>query len=229
MSPKQTSPWDYVVDYYDRDLRERCDFSDYHEFMLSFYREVKGTDVLNLGCGPQFFDFVEDFADWPERYVGLDVSEATVSFLKMGQHPDLLRARSVAATSKLNWHLEEGDFLKSDLESLGKFDTVVAFFFIGIFHGAELDQVIERIKNLLKPGGQLIKVTFHGPVRSADETREKLLYGYDSLKEHEPETLVESITSHDFIVERNEAILCDSKAYGWEKLQGCLFRKGASV
>jgi len=73
--------------------------------------------------------------------------------------------------------------------------------------------------------GTLLKLTWHGPHRSAEETRKKHEYGYDNPEETSPDDLVAEFESAGFLLLEQDILECDPASYGWDAIQSCLFRK----
>ena len=77
----------------------------------------------------------------------------------------------------------------------------------------------------LRPKGMLLKLTWHGPHRSAEETREKLAYAYDNPEEPTPDELLAAIENAGFSLVEQEFLACNPESYGWDGIQSCLFTK----
>jgi len=219
------SPIDYVQWYYDKDHYRWQNFPAVTAFIDSFLAEVDADSVLNPGCGPQFYDYLLRFKSVPKKYVGVDISESTVSYLNSATDPRFVQAKNAALESGANTQILCGDIFDLATELAGGFDTVVATGFIGTFHGEQLTRLCSLCRDALKPGGTLVKLTWHGPHRTPEQTAEKLKYGYDSLEEHEPQKFLDQITATGFAVERHELFECDPETYQWDLIQGCVFRK----
>ncbi len=219
------APIEYVQDYYDRDHIRWTAFPEITAFIDSFMSEVRGGTVLNAGCGPQFYDYMLKFATPPARYVGLDRSRATIEYLSNSQDRRLVKARVAARAAGATIGLICADIFDCADKLAGRFDAVVATGFIGTFHDAELARLCKLLHDSLRPDGLLVKLTWHGPHRTPDETAEKLKFGYDSLKEHEPADLVSRIEAAGFVSVRSELLECDPQTYRWDFVQGCVLRK----
>ena len=77
----------------------------------------------------------------------------------------------------------------------------------------------------LRPQGMLLKLTWHGPHRTAQETRKKLEYAYDNPEEPTPDELVAGIENTGFSLVEQEILECDPGAVGWDAIQCCIFSK----
>ncbi len=226
---RSDAPLDYVQWYYNLDHERWSGFPDVTAFMDGFLAEVGGAAVLNAGCGPQFFDMMFKFARLPERYVGVDVSEATLTYLETATDHRLVKAREATAGTAVTTELLCADVFDCADQLRGRFDTVLAIGFIGTFHDEGLDRLLMLLRDSLKPGGRLIKMTWHGPHRTPEQTAEKLKYGYDSQKEHQPQEFLSQIERAGFATLRHEIFTCDPDTYRWDVIQGCVFQRTAEI
>lgn len=219
------SPIDYVQWYYDKDHYRWQHFPEVTAFIDSFLAEVNAERVLNPGCGPQFYDYMLRFKSVPKKYVGIDVSKSTVSYLNSASDQRFVEAKRAALETGAETQVLCADIFDLAAELAGGFDAVVATGFIGTFHGERLTRLCRILRDMLKPDGTLVKLTWHGPHRTPEQTAEKLKYGYDSVEEHDPQKLLNQITASGFAVERHELFECDTETYQWDLIQGCVFRK----
>ena len=109
--------------------------------------------AISLGCGDG-----EKEVDWAKRdvfqsLVGLDLSDARIA-----------RANRLAYDSGLSEKLK---FQVADINALeatgDKYDVVI--FEHSLHHFSNVDQVLERVRNILKPGGYLVGDEYVGPRR----------------------------------------------------------------
>lgn len=226
---RSDAPLDYVQWYYNLDHERWSGFPDVTAFMDSFLAEVDGAQVLNAGCGPQFFDVLFKFAELPERYVGVDISEATLTYLETATDPRLVKVREAAARSDVETEPLCADIFDCADRFRACFDTILAIGFIGTFHDEALDRLMLLLWDSLKPGGRLIKMTWHGPHRTPEQTAEKLKYGYDSQQEHQPQAFLSQIERAGFTTLRHEIFDCDPDTYRWDIIQGCVFQRSPNA
>ena len=222
---RSDAPIEYVQWYYDLDHQRWASFPKVTGFIDSFLVQVDGPKVLNAGCGPQFFDLLPKFGQVPQQYVGVDVSEATLAYLKTATDPRLAKARQAAELSDVTLERHCADIFDCAERFEGHFDSVVASGFIGTFHEERLQRLLALLRDSLRPGGKLVKLTWHGPHRTPEQTAEKLKYGYDSLKEHEPQAFLQQIEAAGFATLRHEVFACDPETYRWDIIQGCVFQR----
>jgi SAM-dependent methyltransferase len=109
--------------------------------------------AISLGCGDG-----EKEVDWAKRdvfqsVVGLDLSDARIA-----------RATKLAYDSGLSEKLKFQVADINALEAIGdKYDVVI--FEHSLHHFSNVDQVLERVRNILKPGGYLVGDEYVGPRR----------------------------------------------------------------
>jgi len=76
------APYEYIRDYYSHVHRINAEYPDVAEFWLSKLDHIRGENVLNIGCGPTFYDYMLRFGCSPRLYVGLDINSNTFDFLR---------------------------------------------------------------------------------------------------------------------------------------------------
>lgn len=219
------APYEYIRDYYDHVHRKNDDDPAVAEFWLSKLSHVRGRHVLNIGCGPTLYDYMLRFGQAPREYVGLDINKSTFEFLQDSDDPRLLQAKQ--RVRELGTRTE---FIAADVFDCGerldaRFDCILGVGFFATFHGRQFERLLGIMSRALHAGGGLVKFTWHGPHRTAEETRKKLEYGYDNPEEPSPEELVAGFESGGFRIEEQAILRCDPKSYGWDAIQCCVFRK----
>ena len=219
------APYDYIRDYYRRSHEKNLRFPEITAFWQSALRGVRGESVLNVGCGPQLYDYLPYFAEMPGEYLGLDINRQTFTFLESADEARLLEAKARAAKAGTRVELLCGDVLDSGPELESRFDCVLGVGVIATFAGARFEQLMAKLRGALKDQGRLVKVTWHGPLRSAEETEKKLKYGFDNVEEPSPEALAARIERAGFEVQDNSVLKVVPRDYGWNAIQICTFRK----
>lgn len=221
----QQAPYDYIRDYY-RGVHERIATEpEVASFWLSRLAQVDGDSVLNVGCGPQFYDYMTRFARPPRSYVGIDINSNTFAFLRRSRDPRLLAARHRVRRAGTRIELKCADVFACGGELGGRFDFVLGIGVFATFEGQEFERLMTLMRQALKPGGRLLKITWHGAHRSAKATAEKLAYRYDMDREPLPAELVDGIASAGFVLESEAIFRCDPERHGWNAIQSCLFRR----
>jgi len=89
----EPAPIEYIRDYYEGSLSKAELFPREYGYYRSFLDYVKGASVLNVGCGPLFYEDLWHFGDVPEHYVGIDVNTNAFTFMEQSQHPRLVEGR----------------------------------------------------------------------------------------------------------------------------------------
>lgn len=219
------APYSYIRDYYRNAHAKNERFPHITSFWLSALDQIRGRRVLNVGCGPQFYDYIGKFRSPPKEYVGLDINRNTFEFLRRSRDPRLLRAK--ARSRKLGARIELicADALDHAPELAGRFDSVVGVGFFGTFHGAHFDRLTRLMYQALDDQGSLLKITWHGPHRTPEEQAMKLKFRFDNPEEPGPEVLVSGFERAGFALRRQEILPCDPASYGWQAVQACLFAK----
>lgn len=219
------APYEYISDYYSHVHRKNSEDPAVAEFWLSKLARIRGESVLNIGCGPTFYDYMLRFGLPPREYVGLDINKSTFEFLRHSADPRLVAART--QVEKLGTHIEliGADVFEctSDLE--GRFDCIVGVGFFATFHGERFDRLLEIMARALRPKGILLKLSWHGPHRTPEETRRKHEYSYDNPEEPSPDELVKAFEKRGFSLVNEEILRCDPGVTGWDAIQSCVFEK----
>lgn len=219
---KEQAPYAYIHDYYELTHRKQERFPEVSRFWLGALSEVRGAQVLNVGCGPQFYDYLPRFAAPPRNYVGIDINRAVADYLAGADNPRLLTAKA-AVPAGTETQLLCGDVLDWTDALTGRFDSILAVGFLAASWGADFARLAAALRAMLKPGGLLVKVTWHGPHRSPEETAQKLRYGFDAAEDPTPETLVAAIAEAGFRLTAERRLVTIPQAYGWEAIQTCVF------
>lgn len=221
------APLTYIANYYDSVQKKNAAFPEVAEFWLSGFRHVTGKKVLNLGCGPMLYDNMLRFGETPEIYVGLDLNAASFEFLEKGDHSALIEARAKAESICPDIQFIAGDVFDHMADLEGQFDAILGIGFFGTFEGQLFDGLVAATHQMLKPDGQLLKMTWHGAQRSARETEDKLKYRYDNEIEPPAEELVRLIEAQGFSIAVNDILNCPPNTVGWDKIQVATFNKQA--
>jgi len=219
------APYEYIRDYYEHVHRTNARFPEVASFWLSSLRHIRGESVLNAGCGPQLYDYLLRFGHAPKEYVGLDFNKNTFEFLTHSGDPRLLEAKSQARERGVHVEFLCADVFECEKQLTERFDSVLGIGFFATFYGACFNRLMHLMHQALRPGGLMLKVTWHGPHRSTEQTRDKLTFGYDNDEEPAPEELVNGIVGAGFSLEEQGILSCDPKQVGWDAIQVCVFRK----
>lgn len=217
------APYGYVAEHYRHTANVDVAFPEVAEFVYSGLRRVSGKRVVNLGCGATFYDYLPYFGECPEVYVGVDLNRSTFEFLRSGEHPRLCAVRDQVGRMGVVTEFLCADAYDYLVEVKPIFDTALGVGFFGTFEGAELDRLLRATRRALGSDGRLVKITWHGPHRTPEQTALKHKYGYDNSEEISPEALVEVVRKAGFELQENAIMACDPEAYRWDAVQVCEF------
>ncbi len=221
---RKEAPWGFVEKYYTDDLNERD--SPETKFYLSFLRYVKGRDILCLGCGPNLYDDVKFFSNFPNKIVGIDINKNNIEFLKTSQHPELLKIKKLLYKNKVKAELIIGDILKPRKDFVSNFDVVYAIGVVGMFKEEELKKLLKMIYSYLKPRGLFLDVDWTDCQLSEKKYQEREGYQWYSNQGPSIERLGEVIEQANFKIIKKEIYdVSNKKKYLWGKIYGYLARK----
>lgn len=219
------APYDYIRDYYSHVHRINTEYPEVAEFWLSKLAHIRGDSVLNVGCGPTLYDYMLRFGHPPREYVGLDINNSTFDFLRNSSDPRLLDAREQVRGLGTRTELIGANVFEYGDDLEGRFDCILGVGFFATFHGTQFQQLLAIMARALRGDGTLLKITWHGPHRTAEETRKKHVYAYDNPEEPSPDDLVTEFQNAGFSLVEQDILECDPDSYGWDAIQSCLFRR----
>jgi SAM-dependent methyltransferase len=219
------APYEYIRDYYSHVHRKNAEDPDVAEFWLSKLAHIRGESVLNIGCGPTLYDYMLRFGHPPREYVGLDINKSTFEFLRRSRDPRLLKAKARVQELGTRTELIGADVFDCEQSLEGRFECILGVGFFATFHGPRFEQLLGIMARALRPRGMLLKLTWHGPHRTAEETQKKHEYAYDNPEQPTPCELVAGIENAGFSLVEQDILKCDPGSYGWDAIQSCVFRK----
>jgi SAM-dependent methyltransferase len=220
----QQAPLEYVHRYYNSFHRRRADFPIEAAFSYLGLSQINGPAVLNVGCGPQFYDHVLQFENAPRDYLGIDVNAATVEFLRSDIDPRITAAREAVAARGTSCELRAADIFLRDPALNGRFDWIMGSGVFATFYGDRLRELLPVMCAALRPGGRLLKTTWHGPLRTPGETADKLRYGFDTTADPTADDLIEVFAASGLTTRLDIRHTCEDPAYGWQQIQTCVFQ-----
>jgi SAM-dependent methyltransferase len=220
------APYEYIRNYYSHVHRKNAEAPAVAEFWLSKLAHVRGNSVLNIGCGPTLYDYMLRFGRPPREYVGLDINKSTFEFLRRSRDPRLLDAKAKVRNLGTHTELIGADVFECEDRLEERFDCILGVGFFATFNGPRFERLLRIMARALRAEGMLVKLTWHGPHRTAQQTREKLEYAYDNREEPTPDELVTGFESAGFSLVEQEILECDPRSSGWDAIQSCVFRKG---
>ena len=223
------APYEYIRDYYEHVHRKNAEDPQAAEFWLSKLARIEADSVLNIGCGPTLFDYMLRFGRAPRYCMGLDINKSTFDFLRDATDPRLVSARNRVRELGTRVELVGRDVFECEDELAGRFDCVLGVGFFATFSGAEFRRLVAIMHRALREDGTLMKLTWHGPHRTPEETRRKLAYSYDNPEEPTPEELVRGFEAGGFRLAEQEILTCNPASTGWDAIQYCLFEKSRAA
>ena len=219
------APYEYISDYYDHVHRKNAEDPAAAEFWLSKLARIDADDVLNIGCGPTLYDYMLRFSRPPLSYTGLDINKSTFEFLRRSTDARLVAARDRVAALGTRVELIGEDVFRIAPRLEARFDCVLGVGFFATFTGRRFDRLLEIMQRSLRPHGVLLKLTWHGPHRTPEETRKKHDYAYDNPEEPAPDELVRGFERGGFRLMEQEILSCNAATTGWDAIQYCLFAR----
>ncbi len=216
----------FVEKYYADDLAERASPESVWASQWAGY--VNGDSVLDVACGPQFYDDALAFAHIPKKFVGIDINEANIEFLRTSSHPNVVEARTRFEKDGTRVELLVDDITIEKPEFRGRFDSVFASGIIGNFDEAGTRAVMRNIHSYLAPGGQFVMVSWGDDYLSKEKSEEKEASGWYQKQELKPEDYGRLISEAGFTIEKKGVHkVADPKAYEWGCIFGFVARKNA--
>lgn len=219
MAPREAS-FKFVEDYYTADLSERN--SAESRWFLSWLENIKGDEVLSLGCGPNLLDDALFFHEAPKTLVGIDINQSNIDFINRSKHRELHRCKDFLNSRKTEVVLLVGNILEKREDFVGRFDAIYAMGVIGMFEERELKDLLLIIVSYLKPNGTFLDIDWTECRLSEDSLEErKKLNWYDTRGPSISEVgmlLQESglsIKRHDVHSVANPREYCWGKIYGY--------------
>ena len=226
---KIQAPWDFVEQYYADDLAERN--TPESKWTLTWFKEVKGTRVLSWGCGPNFYDDALFFTDLPEEFIGIDLNENNIAFLKESTHPEVVRCKNALKEHGTKVSLLRDDIRKKQQSFTNHFDTVYAVGVLGMFKESDLHRLLKLVYSYLKPGGRLVDVDWTDCRLSEGKYRERESFKWYSKQGPSIERIGELLVEKNgFKILKHEIYNVQNPIeYGWGKIYAYVAEKGRAA
>lgn len=218
------APYQYIHDYY-QTVHDKAQHSTYEtSSWMSCLKAIQGNKVLNVGCGPTFYDYIPFFGAIPQVCVGLDINKSTFDFMRDSDDPNLLSAKQWVEGWGTRIETICDDVFNCEERLAGQFDYILGVGFFAGFHNNRFDELMRIMRGALTDEGKLMKISWHGPHRPQSKSWEKLQYCYESVEATDPEQLILDIECSGFTLEHLKLIECDPEIYGWDTIQACRFK-----
>jgi SAM-dependent methyltransferase len=220
------APLEYIRDYYEGSLNKAELFPKEYGFYQSFLSYVKGASVLNVGCGPLFYEDLRHFGEVPQHYVGIDVNTNTFEYLEHSQHPQLVQGKNYVKSHKIRTELVAESVFDWAAETDARFDSVFGVGVFATFYGAEFDRLMSLLWRVLNKGGHLVNVSWDGSYYTDQQRRDKLKYQFDGPKGPTPDQLIDWVEKAGFKLMERRILTTDPQTYKWDSIHVSAFRKG---
>lgn len=218
------APLDFVEQYYVDDLAERNTLES--SWSLAWLKEIQGENILSLGCGPNFYDDAQFFANIPDKFVGVDLNENNITFLKQSTHPEIIRNRKILENNHTKVSLLTADIRKEQKEFINYFDAVYAIGVLGMFQEEDITKLFKLIYSYLKPGGKLIDIDWTDERLSKEKLKERESYGWYSTQGPDIARVGELMKIVRFKIKKHSVYtVADPVAYSWGKIYGYVAEK----
>lgn len=210
----EQAPMQYIQKYYQEDVIEES--SPESKFYQRYLVDVNGTAILNVGCGPQFYNDLSFFGSKPKEYFGIDINKNTIKFLRESKNPFLLKAKEQARYVESK--VLERDILLYEPKFKAKFDFVIAIAVLGMFKKSDFQRAIENIRTYLKPGGMLLDADWTDANLSREAYCEKVRYRF--YTDEGPSIIEQSqiLRRSGFKILKYDSYNPNKKTYKWGKI-----------
>lgn len=221
---KKEVPIEYINTYYENRIKRRLEFPSARVFYENELKHVDGSRVINLGCGPQFYDDLRHFKNLPTEYYGLDINNQNINFLKKTSHPEVEKGRILAYDNKIRTDLVNADILDKCI-SFKQIDCAVSIGFLGIFTEKPFKKAIHRIKNWLSPSGSLVILSWCDNFQEKECYQGRLKYRFNYPNNPGHDDIIQWVTDCDLVLKHEaEFDVPDKKKYGWGIISSCVYK-----
>jgi len=219
------APIDYIQDYYEGSLSKAELFPKEYGFYQSFLRYVKGASVLNVGCGPLYYEDLFHFGEVPEYYVGIDVNTNTFEYLETSQHPQLVEGKNYVKSHNIRTEFIAESVFGWAAETDDRFDSVLGVGVFATFYGSKFDRLMSLLWRVLKKDGHLVNVSWDGSYYTDEQRHDKLKYQFDGPKGPTPDQLIDWVEKAGFKLMERRILITDPQTYKWDSIHVSAFRK----
>lgn len=215
---------EFVEKYYIDDIAESASPESIWSSQWAHY--VNGESVLDVACGPQFYDDALAFAKIPQKFVGIDINKANIEFLKHTSHPNIVKAKARLEETGTNVKLLIHDLLIKEPEFVGKFNSVFASGIIGNFNETDTKLALQNIHSYLVQGGQFVMVSWANHYLNPQKLEERTASGWFQVQNLNPNDYGHLISESGFLIEKRDIYkVADPKTYEWEYIFGFVAKK----
>lgn len=224
----EQAPYDFIDAYYQRRIANWQKYPDIHSYYSDRLKSVSGRRIVNIGCGPQFFNDLQHFGIWPDIYIGLDINADTFTFLKTSQHEELSRGRALvqARGTQVEFRVED---ITNSVARFDHIDCVVSVSFLGIFTELPFKAAIGTIDGWLVPGGRLVNLSWCGNFLDKATQADRIKYGFNHHNNPGPiEIRRWSEEAGLTCISESLFDIPNKRAYGWDCIHASVFERSIS-
>jgi cyclopropane fatty-acyl-phospholipid synthase-like methyltransferase len=222
----ELAPLEYIRDYYEGSLSKAELFPKEYGYYQSFLSHVKGASVLNVGCGPLFYEDLPHFGEVPRHYVGIDVNTNAFKFMEQSQHPRLAEGKKYVESHKIQTEFISESVFDWAAETDTRFDSVFGVGVFATFYGTEFHRLMHLFWRVLNKGGHLVNVSWDGTYYTDEQKRDKLKYRFNGPKGPTPGQLIDWVQKVGFKLMERRILTTDPQTYKWDSIHVSAFRKG---
>lgn len=217
-------PIEYINTYYENRIKRRLEFPAARMFYENELKHVYGNRIINLGCGPQFYDDLRHFKNLPTEYYGLDINSQNISFLKNGTHSELEKGKLLVDDNKITTELLNADILDENI-SFKEIDCAVSVGFLGIFTEEPFKKAIHRIKNWLSPGGSLVNLSWCNNFQEKILYQDRLKYRFNYPDNPDHNDIIQWVTDCGMVLKHEATFdVPNKKKYGWGVISSSVYK-----
>jgi SAM-dependent methyltransferase len=214
----------FVRTYYMDDLAERD--SKESQWALQWHLHVRGSSVLDLGCGPQLYDDILSFGDVPREVVGIDVNTANIQFLQKSRQSHLIEARQAVRRLGTKVEIRQGDIREDNPDLRHRFQTVFASGVIGKFTESDARGIILLLTSYLTDSGRIVIVDWTDDRLTEEKFRERFDFDWYSRNGISHTHLRRLLEEGGFkVVKRGTYSVPDPERYEWGIIRAVVAKK----
>ncbi len=221
----ELAPIEYIRDYYESSLSKAADFPREYGFYQSFLDYVQGESVLNVGCGPLFYEDLVHFGNVPRHYVGVDVNSNAFKYLEETEHPRLAEGRDYVKTHGIRTEFIADSVFDWAAQTDARFDSIFGVGVFATFYGDEFDRMMSLLRRILRKGGHLVNVSWDGTYYTEQQYEEKLKYRFSGTDGPTPDELIEWVRKAGFKLMERRILITDAETYKWDSIHVSAFCK----
>ena len=215
---------EFVEKYYAEDIAERK--SAESKWAERWHKEVTGNHVLDIGCGPQFFDDALSFGSLPKEIIGVDLNETNIEFLKTSKHPGHSRAKQTLLDQGVQFEFLVGDIKVEKPEFTARFDAVFASGVLGMFDEPDTRHILSLMYEYLQLGGLFVMVSWGDDRLSPAKFAQRNDYGWYWRKGPHPEAFGQVLEQTGFTILKSDSyVVPNPNEYEWGLIYAFVARK----